>query len=83
MRWVFKVKVNLKGEIIKRKARLVAKGFLQRQGINFKEVFTPITRIETIRLIVGIANNNNWSIYQRDVKPAFLNKPLGKEVYVE
>lgn len=64
VRWVYKVKENSKGEIIKHKARLIAKGFLQRQGIDFEEVFAPVAKIETIGLVVGIANNNNWSIYQ-------------------
>ena len=76
------MKANRKGEIIKHKARLVAKGFLQREDIDFEEVFTPIARIETIRLVVGIANNNNWSIYQMDVKKFFLNGPLEEEVYM-
>lgn len=58
MRWVFKVKENPKGEIIKHKARLVAKGFLQREGRDFEEVFILVARNETIRLVTGIVNNN-------------------------
>lgn len=68
MKWVFKVTENLKGEIIKHKDKLVAKGFLQRECIEFEEVFTPAARVETMRLVVGIANNHNWPIYQMDVK---------------
>lgn len=83
VRWVFKVKENPMGEIIKHKAKLVAKRFLQREVIDFEEVFTSVTRIETIRLVVDIVNNNNWSIYQMDVKYAFLNRPLEEKVYVE
>ena len=75
--------VNSKGEIIKHKARLVAKGFLQRECMDFEEVFSSVARIKTIRLVVGIANNHNWPIYQMDVKYAFLNRPLEEEVYVE
>lgn len=75
MKWVFKMKENCKGEIIKHKARLVAKGFLQREGIDFEEVFTPVDRIETIRLVV-IANNHSWAIYQLDIKSTFLNRFL-------
>ena len=82
MRWVYKVKANPKGEVIKHKARLVAKGFLQREGIDYEEVFTPVARLETIRLVVGIAHSNNWMVYQMDVKSAFLNGPLVEEVYV-
>jgi hypothetical protein len=51
----------------------VAKVFLQREGMNFEEVFAPFARIKIIRLVVGIANNHNWPIYQMDVKYAFLN----------
>jgi hypothetical protein len=83
VKWVFKVKVNSQGEVTRHKARLVAKGFLQKEGIDFDEVFAPVARIETIRLVVGIANINNWSMYQMDVKCAFLNGPLEEEVYVK
>lgn len=60
----------------------MAKGFLQRGGMDFEEVFSHVVRIETIRLVVGIANNHNCLIYQMDVKFAFLNGPLENEVYV-
>lgn len=83
VKWVFKVKVNSQGEVTRHKARLVAKGFLQKEGIDFDEVFAPVARIETIRLVVGIANIKNWSMYQMDVKCAFLNGPLEEEVYVK
>jgi hypothetical protein len=83
VKWVFKVKVNSQGEVTRYKARLVAKGFLQKEGIDFDEVFAPVARIETIRLVVVLANINNWSMYQMDVKCAFLNGPLEEEVYVK
>lgn len=72
-----------KSEIIKHKVRLLTKGFLQRDGIKFEEVFVLMTRIESIRLVVSIVNNNNWSIYQMDVKSAFLKGPLEEVYYVE
>lgn len=80
---MFKVKTNPKGEIMKHKTRLVAKGFLQRESIYVEDVFTPASRIETIRIIVGIMINNIWSIYQMDVKFSFVNEPLEEEVYLE
>lgn len=83
VRCVFKVKASPKGGIIKHKTRLIAKGLLQREGIRFEKVLAPVARIETIRLGRGIANNNNWSIYQMDVKYAFLNRPPEYEVYLE
>src|ERR1051325_1315530 len=83
VKWVYKVKVNSKGEIVKHKARLVAKGFLQREGIDYDEVFALVARLETIRLVVGIANSKNWQMYQMDVKSTILNGPLEEEVYIE
>jgi hypothetical protein len=80
--WVYKLKVNPKGEITRQKARLVAKGFLQREGIDYGEVFAPVTRMETIRLVIAIANFNDWPMYQMDVKSAFLNGPIDEEVFV-
>src|SRR6187399_2543367 len=73
VKWVFKLKMKPNGEIAKYKARLVAKGFLQKQGLDFNEVFAPVARIETIRLVVAIATYKNWSMHQLDVKSAFLN----------
>ena len=82
LKWVYKVKVNPKGEVVKHKARLVAKGFLQKAGIDYGEVYAPVARIETVRFVVAIATNANWSLHQLDVKSAFLNGPLDEEVYV-
>ncbi|RDX99262.1 hypothetical protein CR513_17699, partial [Mucuna pruriens] len=65
---VYKVKVNPKCELMKYKARLVAKGFMQKVGIDYGEVYAPVARIETIRLVVTIATNANWSMHQLDVK---------------
>ena len=82
VRWVYKVKLNPKGEVSKYKARLVAKGFLQRHGLDYDEVFAPVARIETIRLVVSLASYHCWPIHQMDVKSAFLNGPLEEEVFV-
>ncbi|GAU38671.1 hypothetical protein TSUD_292530 [Trifolium subterraneum] len=65
------------------KARLVAKGFLQKPGIDFTEIFTPVSRLETVRVVVTITNQLSWPIVQLDVKSAFLNDTLEEEVYVE
>lgn len=83
LKWVFKTKLNEDGSIQKHKARLVAKGYAQRPGIDFNETFAPVARMETIRTILALAAQMRLSIYQMDVKSAFLNGELSEEVYVE
>jgi len=55
LKWVFKVKKDPDGNIVKHKARLVAKGYAQRQGVDFDEVFAPVARIETVRVLLALA----------------------------
>ena len=83
VKWVYKTKFNEKGEVEKHKARLVAKGYTQQYGVDYTEVFAPVTRIETIRLVVALATQRGWYIYQFDVKSAFLHGELNEEVFVE
>ena len=65
------------------KARLVARGFTQSYGIDYQETFTPVAKLNTVRIILSIAINQDWSLYQRDVKNAFLNGDLMEEVYMD
>ncbi|KAH9648378.1 hypothetical protein KPL70_025559 [Citrus sinensis] len=83
VKWVYKTKRNAKGEIERHKARLVAKGYSQKAGIDYDEVFAPVARLETIRVIISLAVQNKWKIFQMDVKSAFLNGFLEEEVYIE
>nr|GFB86050.1 reverse transcriptase [Tanacetum cinerariifolium] len=83
VKWVYKAKKNAKGEVEKYKSRLVAKGYKQKHGIDYEEVFAPVARLETIRMIIAIAAQHKWKIHQMDVKSAFLNGFLEEEVYVE
>lgn len=82
LKWVFKVKKDPAGAVVKHKARLVAKGYVQQQGIDFEEVFAPVARMETVRLLIALAANKGWQIHHMDVKSAFLNGDLEEEVYV-
>jgi len=82
LRWIDKVKVNPKGEVVRHKARFVAKGYLQWAGIDYGEVFAPVARLETIRVVVSFATHSDWSMHQLNVKSAFLNGPLEEDVYV-
>lgn len=80
---MYKTKLNEKGEVDKFKARLVAKGYSQQHGIDFSEVFAPVSRWDTIRTVIAFASLRGWSIYQLDVKSAFLHGELTETVYVE
>ena len=68
--------------MIKHKARLVAKGYVQRQGVDFEEVFAPVARLESVRLLLAMAAQEGWIVHHMDVKSAFLNGELSEEVYV-
>ncbi|GJW64251.1 integrase, catalytic region, zinc finger, CCHC-type containing protein [Tanacetum coccineum] len=68
--------------VIRNKARLVAKGYSQQEGIDFKESFSLVARLEAIKLFVAYATHKSFPIYQMDVETTFLNGPLKEEVYV-
>nr|GEX69646.1 retrovirus-related Pol polyprotein from transposon TNT 1-94 [Tanacetum cinerariifolium] len=82
LKWIYKVKLDEYRDVLKNKARLVAKGYRQEEGIDFKESFAPIARIEDIRIFIANSASKNMTIYQMDVKTAFLNGELKEEVYV-
>nr|GEV99600.1 retrovirus-related Pol polyprotein from transposon TNT 1-94 [Tanacetum cinerariifolium] len=82
LKWIFKVKQDKFRGVLNNKARLVAKGYRQEEGINFEESFSPVARIEAIIIFVVNVANKNMTIYQMDVKTAFLNGELCEEVYV-
>lgn len=82
VKWIYKTKLNEKGEVDKYKARLVAKGYNQQYGVDYAEVFAPVARLDTVRVILSLAAQNDWTVYQLDVKSAFLHGELNEEVFI-
>ncbi|GJX12193.1 retrovirus-related pol polyprotein from transposon TNT 1-94, partial [Tanacetum coccineum] len=73
LKWIYKVKLDRLGGILKNKARLVARGYRQEKGIDFEESFALVARLEAIRIFLAFAAHMNMVVYQMDVKTAFLN----------
>lgn len=82
-RWVYKIKRNDKGDIERYKARLVAQGYTQKYGIDYDEIFAPVTRSTTFRTLLSVASARNLIVQQFDVKTAFLNGALKEEIYLK
>ncbi|GJW28093.1 retrovirus-related pol polyprotein from transposon TNT 1-94 [Tanacetum coccineum] len=82
LKWIYKVKLDELGGILKNKARLVARGYRQEKGINFEESFAPVARLESVRIFLAFAAHMNMIVYQMDVNMAFLNGILHEEVYI-
>ncbi|GJT82061.1 retrovirus-related pol polyprotein from transposon TNT 1-94 [Tanacetum coccineum] len=82
LKWVYKVKLDEYGDVLKNKTRLVAKGYRQKKGLDFEESFASVARLEAIRIFLANAASKNMTVYQIDVKTAFLNDELKEEVYV-
>ncbi|GJR15441.1 putative ribonuclease H-like domain-containing protein [Tanacetum coccineum] len=81
-KWVFKNKKDQREIVVRNKARLVAQGHRQEEGIDYDEVFAPVARIEAIRLFLAYASYMDFTVYQMDVKSAFLYGTIEEEVYV-
>ncbi|KAI3754743.1 hypothetical protein L1987_54533 [Smallanthus sonchifolius] len=81
-RWVFKCKMDDRHVVVKNKARLVVQGFYQQEGLDYNEVYSPVARIEAIRLFLAYATYVGFKVYQLDVKSAFLYGKVHEEVYV-
>nr|GEZ76411.1 retrovirus-related Pol polyprotein from transposon TNT 1-94 [Tanacetum cinerariifolium] len=81
LKWIYKVKLDELGGILKNKARLVARGYRQEEGIDFEEFFASVARLEAIWIFLAYATHKNMVVYQMDVKTAFLNGYLQEEKY--
>ncbi|GJV22098.1 retrovirus-related pol polyprotein from transposon TNT 1-94 [Tanacetum coccineum] len=82
LKWLWKNKCDAENIVVRNKSRLVAKGYKQEEGIDFEESFAPVARLEAVRMFIAFAAHRNITIFQMDVKTAFLNGPLKEEVYV-
>ncbi|KAL0325206.1 UNVERIFIED_CONTAM: Retrovirus-related Pol polyprotein from transposon TNT 1-94 [Sesamum radiatum] len=82
-KWILKRKYKADGYIDKYKERLVAKGFKQKEGLDFFDTYSPVTRITSIRVLIAVAALYDLEIHQMDVKTAFLNGELDEEIYME
>jgi hypothetical protein len=82
-KWVFHNKQDENGVVTRNKARLVAQGFTQVEGLDFKETYAPVARLEAIQILLDFAAHHDFKLYQMDVKSAFLNGPIQELIYVE
>ena len=82
-KWVFKKKTNAEGKVEKYKAWLIAKGYSQVSGIDFGDIFSPVAKVTSIRLVLSIATDFDFEVEQMDVKTTFLHGDLEEEIYMK
>ncbi|GJW89609.1 retrovirus-related pol polyprotein from transposon TNT 1-94 [Tanacetum coccineum] len=81
-KWVYRNKLDENGIISRNKARLVSQGYNQQEGIDYDETYAPVTRLDSIRILLAYACALDFKLFQMDVKSAFLNSFINEEVYV-
>ena len=81
-KWIFKTKRDSNGNVERYKARLVAKGFTQKEGIDFKETFSPVSSKDSFRTIMALVAYFDLELRQMDVKTAFLNGDIKETIYM-
>jgi hypothetical protein len=82
-KWVFKTKLDPNGNVERHKARLVAKGYTQKEGIDYQETFSPVSRKDSLRIVMALVAHFNLELHQMDVKTAFLNGDLDEQVFMK
>ena len=82
-KWIFKTKHDSKGNVERYKAKLVAKGYTQKEGINYEETFSPVSKKDSLRIVMALVTHFDLELHQMDVKTAFLNGDLHEEVYMD
>ena len=82
-KWVFHNKKDEDGQVVRNKERLVAQGYTQVEGMDYGETYAPVARLESIRILLAYANHHDITLYQMDIKSAFLNGKIEEEVYVK
>ena len=75
-KWIFKRKLKVDGSVDKYKTRLVAKGYRKKEGLNYFDTYSPVSRITSRRMLIAVAALNNMEIHQMGVKTTFLNGEL-------
>nr|GEZ11097.1 retrovirus-related Pol polyprotein from transposon TNT 1-94 [Tanacetum cinerariifolium] len=82
LKWLFKNKYDEEQTVIRNKSRLVMRGYRQEEGIDFKESFASVARMEAIRIFLAYVAHKSFTVFQMDVKTAFLHGTLKEDVYV-
>nr|GFC21250.1 retrovirus-related Pol polyprotein from transposon TNT 1-94 [Tanacetum cinerariifolium] len=82
LKWLFKNKHDEEQTVIRNKSRLIVRGYRQEEGIEFEESFTPVARMEAIRIFLAYAAHKSFTVFQMDVKSAFLHGSLKEDMYV-
>ena len=81
-KWIFKTKWDSKGNIVRYKARLVAKGFTQKEDIDYKETFSPVSSKDSFRIIMALMAHYDLELHQMDIKTGFLNGNIDETIYI-